>query len=236
MSPEANTLIIAAFSLAFVHTILGPDHYLPFVAMAKARNWSHRKTAIVTSLAGLGHVLSSIVLGALGVAFGFALNKLEFFESSRGSVAAWLLIIFGLVYFIWGLRQSFKNKSHSHTHFHLETGYHDHHHSHHGEHTHVHEKKAKSITPWVLFTIFLFGPCEPLIPLLMYPAAKMNTGVVISVAVIFGVVTIATMLASVFAILLGLKTVRLKKLERYAHPIAGFTVLLCGVAIEFLGL
>jgi len=27
---------------------------------------------------------------------------------------------------------------------------------------------------WALFLIFVFGPCEPLIPLIMYPAAKLN--------------------------------------------------------------
>ena len=60
---------------------------------------------------------------------------------------------------------------------------HSHGHAHSGEHVHVHEETGDlgdgvrdggSMTPWVLFTIFLFGPCEPLIPLLMYPAAKGN--------------------------------------------------------------
>ena len=38
--PE-DLLLIApvAASVAAIHTISGPDHYLPFVAMAKARSW-----------------------------------------------------------------------------------------------------------------------------------------------------------------------------------------------------
>jgi hypothetical protein len=40
MAPELVILIISAASVAFVHTMLGPDHYVPFIAMAKARDWS----------------------------------------------------------------------------------------------------------------------------------------------------------------------------------------------------
>ena len=40
-------------------------------------------------------------------------------------------------------------------------------------------------TPWVLFLIFVFGPCEPLIPLVMYPAAKHNIQGAIIVAILF---------------------------------------------------
>lgn len=32
MTPEITVLAIAAASIAFVHTVLGPDHYLPFIA------------------------------------------------------------------------------------------------------------------------------------------------------------------------------------------------------------
>ncbi len=49
---------------------------------------------------------------------------------------------------------------------------HAHEHTHDGEHAHVHESESSSITPWVLFVIFVLGPCEPLIPLLMFPAAS----------------------------------------------------------------
>ena len=35
--------------------------------------------------------------------------------------------------------------------------------THHGEHMHPHLVGA-SLTPWALFVIFVFGPCEPLIP------------------------------------------------------------------------
>ncbi len=37
MSHEIVVLGIAAASIGFFHTLLGPDHYLPFIVMARAR-------------------------------------------------------------------------------------------------------------------------------------------------------------------------------------------------------
>jgi len=56
MITEFTLLLLTAMSVAFVHTLSGPDHYLPFMMIAKARNWSLAKTSWVTVLCGLGHV------------------------------------------------------------------------------------------------------------------------------------------------------------------------------------
>lgn len=88
----------------------------------------------------------------------------------------------------------------------------------------------------MLCTIFVFGPCEPLIPILMYPAAKNNTAGIILVAVLFSTVTITTMLGVVLVSTFGLNLLPLSKLERYSHALAGAAIFLCGVAIQFLGL
>ena len=232
-----NVLVITAISIGFFHTLFGPDHYLPFVMMSWARKWSTPKTAIITFLCGLGHVLSSVVLGLIGVSMGLAVNKLTVFESSRGSVAAWLLIGFGLAYLVWGLRRAYKNKPHTHGHIHLDADVHTHEHSHTEEHAHIHPSKAaKSITPWALFVIFVFGPCEPLIPILMYPAAQKNMFGLILVTAVFSTVTISTMLGIVLLARAGVSFVRFNALQRYTHAIAGATICLCGLAIQFLGL
>ena len=44
MNQESTLLLWTAASIGFVHTLLGPDHYLPFVAMSRAGGWSARKT------------------------------------------------------------------------------------------------------------------------------------------------------------------------------------------------
>ena len=237
MSTEINALILTAVSVGFVHTIFGPDHYLPFIMISWARKWSGIKTAVITFLCGIGHILSSVVLGLVGIAMGIMVGKLEIIESFRGNLAAWLLIAFGLVYFVWGLRQAYKNKPHTHSHIHFDENIHTHEHSHHDRHSHIHLDKDKiNITPWVLFTIFVFGPCEPLIPIVMYPAAKNSWSGVLMVTAVFGLITISTMMVLVLAARSGISLVKLNPLQKFSHAIAGATILLCGLAIQFLGL
>ncbi len=234
---ELMILTITAASIGFFHTLFGPDHYVPFIVMARARRWSLPKTALLTILCGVGHVGSSVLLGLIGVAFGLSVFKLEAFESSRGSLAAWLFIVFGLVYFVWGVRRAIRNKPHRHWHAHDGGSGHAHEHTHKEGHLHVHDEGKKfNPTPWVLFTIFVFGPCEPLIPILMYPAAKSNLMAVLWVSGVFAFTTIATMLSVVLAGAFGVNFLPLGKLERYSHALAGATILMCGIGIEFLGL
>ncbi|MCK4753439.1 MAG: sulfite exporter TauE/SafE family protein [Planctomycetes bacterium] len=237
MTVELNALIVTAAMIGFFHTLLGPDHYLPFTMISWARKWSTAKTVVITFLCGLGHIASSVVLGLVGVTFGLAVRRLEIFESVRGNVAAWLLITFGLMYFAWGLRRGWRNKSHEHHHSHGIDDRHSHLHNHHDKHIHVHgEEGGKNVTPWVLFIIFVFGPCEPLIPILMYPAAKSSLFGLVVVTSVFGAVTIATMLGLVLLSRAGVNFLKLPRLERFSHAIAGATICLCGLAIQFLGL
>jgi nickel/cobalt exporter len=237
MTQEMIILLSTAAFLGFFHTLLGPDHYLPFIVMGKARQWSMVKTTWITVLCGMGHVASSVLLGFIGIALGMAVTKLVVVESFRGNLAAWALIAFGLVYFVWGMRRAWKNKPHQHSHFHTDGHTHIHAHLHTEEHAHVHEMENKgSITPWVLFTIFVLGPCEPLIPIIMYPAAKENIGGLLLVTLIFGAVTILTMVGIVIASTWGINRLPLKKVERFTHALAGGSICLCGLAIQFLGL
>ena len=237
MTAELGALVITAASIGFLHTILGPDHYLPFIMMSWARKWSVAKTTLITLLCGLGHIASSVVLGLIGVSLGLAVKMLVVVESFRGNLAAWLLIAFGLVYLVWGLRRAYRKRPHMHSHTHISEAMHAHAHNHHGEHTHVHNgKTAVSIAPWTLFVIFVFGPCEPLIPMLMYPAAKNSFFGLVVVTCVFGIVTISTMLGAVLLSRAGVKFIQFPRLQRFAHVIAGATICLCGLAIQFLGL
>jgi nickel/cobalt transporter (NicO) family protein len=236
MTTQIGILLATAASLGFIHTLLGPDHYVPFIALAKARKWNLTKTMVITLLCGIGHVLSSIILGFTGVALGIAVFRLETVESLRGEVAGWFLIAFGFTYAIWGLHQAIRGKPHHHAHVHEDGQSHVHDHSHRDTHAHVHTTEKDVVTPWILFTIFVFGPCEPLIPLVMYPAAQHNLAAVALVASVFGTITIGTMLAIVALLSMGLKKIPLQGFERYAHMLAGITIILCGGAIKFLGL
>ena len=230
MSSEVLILSGTAALLGLVHTLLGPDHYLPFVVMGRARGWSMLKTAWITIVCGFGHVLSSVVLGLIGIACGIAVLKLEALEAFRGNLAAWALISFGVAYAGWGVHRGIRNAPHRHLQSEKTSA---------PVHSHAHSRESKSktsLTPWVLFIIFVMGPCEPLIPLLMYPAAKESVHGAVWVAIVFGLVTVGTMLAVVLATARGIRMIRFGNWERWIHALAGGAIGLSGLAIQFLGL
>jgi ABC-type nickel/cobalt efflux system permease component RcnA len=246
MSHELALLAATAAGIGFLHTILGPDHCLPFVLMGRAGRWSRAKTLRVTLACGLGHVGSSLALAGLGAALGLASTRLEAIESFRGQLAVWALIGFGLVYMVWGLRRAARRRPHAHPHAHGDGTVHVHEHVHEAEHLHVHPvehehahavgAKITRLTPWVLFTLFIFGPCEPLIALVLVPAAEQSVAGVTLVASVFSVATLATMVVAVAVVQAGVGRLPLGRLERYTHALAGAALALCGVALQILNL
>jgi len=97
------------------------------------------------------------------------------------------------------------------------------------------EDRAGRLTPWILFLIFVFGPCEVLIPMLIYPAAEHSVAGVTLVALIFGIATIGTMLSIVFLGYKGASFLRFKGREHVLHLMAGFVILIAGAGMQFLG-
>jgi len=237
VNTDITALSITAATIGFFHTLLGPDHYLPFVVIARARSWSIKKTVLITGICGLGHIISSLIIGSIGILAGAGIAKMEFLESFRGNIASMALIAFGVIYFVWGMRNAYKGKEHSHAHLHGDGSAHHHHHDHHDDHSHIHEVEGtETLTTWALFLIFIFGPCEPLIPMLIYPAAKGSLTGVLWISGVFSIVTLMTMTALVTISLSGIHLLPIKRIERYTHAIAGGTICLCGIAIQFLGL
>lgn len=249
MNDNLVALCSTAAAIAAGHTLLGPDHYLPFVAMAQARRWSLLKTVAITAVCGVGHVLGSVALGAIGLALGTALFALETIESFRSEVAAWLFIGFGLAYLAWGINRAIRNKPHSHLHVHADGVVHNHEHSHVTDHVHVHDESPAGVeaepaaghrhptrlvglTPWMLFVVFIFGPCEPLIPLLMYPAAGGSVWHVVAVVAVFGVTTVLSMVTLVALGCVGAAMTSAGRFQRYGHALAGSALVLCGVAVK----
>jgi nickel/cobalt transporter (NicO) family protein len=236
MNQSLIFLLGSALAVGGIHTLLGPDHYIPFIALSKARKWPFWRTIIITTCCGIGHVASALFLGGVAVAVGITLTKLNILEGLRNTLAAWLLIGFGFAYFLWGLRQAYRKKQHTHAHFHCDGSVHCHDHNHHQEHAHVHERGKRELTPWVLFIIFILGPCEPLIPLIMYPAVKGSIINTILVTVVFGLATLVVMLTMVIAAVYGVKLIKFSFLERYGNALAGAIICSCGLAIKFFGL
>ena len=238
MATGPDVLILTSLTAGFVHTLLGPDHYLPFIVLSKARGWSYRKTFWVTFVCGLGHILGAVLLGYLTLHLGFSLEKLNLIESLRGHLAGWAVLIFGLFYLTWGLRLAFRKN--------LD----------------ITSPAQTGLLPWVLFIIFILGPCEPLIPIMMYPALQQNIPGVFGATGLFGAATISAMLAVVTVSYYGLNVFAptperqylqmgdgrrsgrdsaplgstFRRWGRFSHALAGLVMMLCGIGIQFFGL
>ncbi len=231
MQGELSLLILSAITISCLHTFSGPDHYLPFVALSKSRGWSVPRTIFWTIICGIGHVGSSVLLGLIGIAVGFSLSKLIWFENIRGGFAAWALLLFGLIYTIWGMHQAKINRPHKHFDLYEDGSMYVFEHQH-GEV--VSPKNRYPVTPWVMFFIFAMGPSEPMIPLLSYPAAQHSLFGITSLILVYVFFTVATMVAMVVLSLYGIAFFKAGRLERYVHALSGVTILICGIGMVFL--
>jgi hypothetical protein len=131
------TMPLAAATVGALHT-LAPDHWMPFAALARARGWSTARALRTTILCGIGHVTVSALLGIAALSAGLGVAKL--IGGRLASLAPALLMLFGTVYMLWGLRP----------------------------HRHRHEKHGP--TEWSLFALFSSDPCVALIPLIIASA------------------------------------------------------------------
>jgi sulfite exporter TauE/SafE len=231
MSNELIILLGTAITISFLHTLAGPDHYLPFIGLAKARGWNIGKTVFWTIVCGCGHVWSSVLLGLGGAALGWSLSKLNWLESIRGGLAGWMLLGAGLVYSVWGWWRARQDRTHKHFDVYDDGSVYVFEHRH-GEM--IAPKERHKVTPWVMFLVFLLGPCEPMIPLLSFPAAKNSTPGMVLLILVYTFFTLLTMVLMVALGFYGISFLQTKQLERYMHALGGATIFLCGIGMVFL--
>lgn len=233
---EIHILVVSAATLGVVHTLLGPDHYLPFIVLSRARNWTRSRTLWITFISGVGHVGSSVLLGVAGIALGISLSRLQAIEANRGNLVGWMLIAFGIFYSAYGLYRFLNRRDHLHLPSFLLPRSIRNRDIHLNGRDPDNQKDAGSLTPWILFLIFVFGPCEVLIPMLVYPAAEESAFGVFLVALVFGVATVTTMLLVVLLGYQGFSMLKFRGKEYQLHLYAGLIILFSGVGIQFLGL
>jgi len=217
-------LLTTAMTLGFVHTALGVDHSLPFIALAQARRWSLERTLVTTVACGVLHVLSSALIAGVGLALGSAGQKLLVIEETRGSWAAWLLVGLGFAYAAVAFWRSRAPKLEG-----AEPG------------TDLAGLSSGRLMP-ALFIIFALGPCEALLPLLMASGMTLDLAHGLAIASVFSLTTVLTMVALVALGYLG--SARLSRhlgglgprLRHHAHTLAGVTLLASGLGIRLLGL
>lgn len=232
------TLTLGAVTVGSLHA-LAPDHWVPFAALARAGRWSTPRTVALTALCGFGHVTVSVLLGLLGLVFGVRL--LQMFGERMEAVAGLLLIGFGLVYGLWGLRRA--ARGHLHGHLHGRAHVHPHEHDHgngrrhgHGEpHVHVHDMDVSPrLTAWTLFLLFSADPCVAVVPLL-FAAAPLGALKTLVIVALYEAATIGTMVALVAPASAAARAVRAEWLNRYSAAAAGGIIVFVGLAVAALG-
>jgi vacuolar-type H+-ATPase subunit I/STV1 len=198
-----------------LHSI-APDHWVPFIAVGRARGWSAARTAQVTLLCGFAHVTVSVILGLLALRLGQGM--LEAFGAQLESVAGILLIGFGLAYGLWGLRRALAGKLHGHTHPHFD---------------HVHDPSRATVAG--LFLLFSVDPCVRLIPIIL-AAAPLGWAKLVALIVIYEVATLGSMVAIVITARSGaFKGLQAPWLDRYGDALAGGLIVATGLAVAALG-
>lgn len=244
LAHTTTVLLGTTASLAIVHTLIGIDHSLPLAAVGRARGWALRRTLLVTGVCGAGHVTSSVVIGAAGFGLGVTTDSLLRIESVRGELAAALLVAFGLSYTAWALRPRRRRGGGGPAGRTALAG-------------DAREAVAdpapppeggpdggetgdiRGVTAWALFVVFVLGPCEPLIPLMVVPGLAGDWMAVAAVAAVFGLLTIGVMLAAVSAAWHGIGWIGRSARHRggqLAHAAAGLAVTASGAAVLWLGL
>jgi threonine/homoserine/homoserine lactone efflux protein len=152
-------------------------------------------------------------------------------EEIRGGVAGWLLLMFGLLYTGWGLIRARQNQIHKHFDSSQDGSLYVFEHEH-GEA--VAPKERHKVTPWVMFLIFLLGPCEPMIPLLSFPAARHSFDSMLLLIIVYTLITMLTMVVMVGLGFYGISILKTEKVEKYMHAMGGATIFICGAGMVFL--
>jgi hypothetical protein len=116
MSYGPQLLLVAAVAtVGVLHTIV-PDHWLPITLIARQRGWSKLETARAALLAGIGHVLTTLLIALVvwlaGVAFA------ERFGHFVDTVSSLALIAFGGWFAVCAWRDLRAPGGHGHSHRH----------------------------------------------------------------------------------------------------------------------
>jgi nickel/cobalt exporter len=209
-----GALAALAASVGALHS-LAPDHWVPFAAVARARGWSAGRTARVTLLCGFGHVSASVILGLVALVLGR--EVFAALGARLESLAGVLLVAFGLLYGLWGLRHTLGEQLHGHSHRHYD---------------HVHDPSR--ITVLGLFLLFTADPCVAVMPI-MLAAAPLGAVKLTTLVLVYEIATLAAMVGLVLPARAGVNVIRAHWIDRYGDAVAGATIAAVGVLVLSLG-
>jgi hypothetical protein len=115
-------LIGAVAAVGVLHTIV-PDHWVPITLIARQRGWSKAETARASLQAGIGHVLSTLLIASVVWLAGVAVaTRFGHVVDTAASIA---LVAFGSWIAISAWRELRGGAGHGHTHGHGHSHAHD---------------------------------------------------------------------------------------------------------------
>jgi hypothetical protein len=195
-------ILLSSIALSIIHAAI-PNHWMPLVAIGNSEHWNMRETLTATGLAGLAHVLSTIIIG-IGVGWaGYALYSE--YEWVIYSIAPAILIILGIIYLVW-------NHNHRHDHFHG-----------------VAESTGSKVSViGSLVVAMFFSPCLEL-ETYYFTAGMYGWEAIILVSAIYLIVTVSGMMLFVYLGLKGLQRFNLKSFEEHEKAITGWILILIGI-------
>ncbi|MGX9297591.1 hypothetical protein [Tsukamurella paurometabola] len=203
MSLAAPALIAAAAGVGVGHAVM-PDHWVPLSVIARTQRYPMRRVLRLATLAGVAHVIFSLLLGAVIIAIGLQFRSVV--ERNENLIIGGLLILTGVVFAVMEIL------GRGHTHSHDEHGAHSHAHDHdhaphaHGDHDHdsgehhgqVHEDSERGRVSRLLAFVIPFGAAaSPDLTILPVFLAASGLGVTTAVGslVAFSLVTVGTIVA-----------------------------------------
>jgi ABC-type nickel/cobalt efflux system permease component RcnA len=227
-------LLVAAAGVGFGHAIL-PDHWVPLAVLGRTRRYPLTKVARLSGLAGVAHVLVSVVLGAVIVVVGLQLRSTV--EHAQEAIVGSLLIATGVVFLALELTGHGHHHDHDHDHTHDHTHDHDHHqrHEHDHHHPHAHDHGHSRADGHSLLSIMVpFGaaasPDLTILPVFL-AATTAGAGAAIGSVVVFGAVTIATIVGLTLFAAAGGYQVRGQWLDRWGNPITAGVLIAIGLLV-----
>ncbi len=236
---SAALLIATVAAVGVLHTLV-PDHWAPIAVLARAQGWSRQRTAVAAAGAGLGHVVSTLLLGLLVWALGAAVAVR--YGTLVNHLAALALIAFGAWIGWSGWREAHGASEHGHDH----VGHaHLHRHGDGVEHVHFHQHHDPHVTPSggaavmhehshavagrsALLLILGSSPMIEGLPA-FFAASTYGVPLLALMAVVFALSTIVTYVAVSVAAIAGMERVAFGPLERYGEALSGAVVALVGV-------
>jgi nickel/cobalt exporter len=224
--------VIAAAGVGFGHAVL-PDHWAPLAVLGRTRRYPLRTVARLSGVAGVAHVLVSIVLGAVIIVVGLQFRSSV--ERAQNAIVGSLLIVTGLAFLVLELT------GHGHSHPHSEPQHsHPHSHRHSDPHGHggLHEDGRGLAGHRSLLAVMVpFGaaasPDLTILPVFLAASAA-GAGAAVGALVAFAASTIATItLLTVFTAAGGYQ-VRDHWLDRWGNLFTAAVLVAIG-ALVFAG-